>query len=300
MSPISHSTAKADAIREDEFPPGASEWPESLSRRRFLEVSAALSAMLSLGGCLKPPREAILPYVRQPENSLPGLSRYFATTYAFQGFARGVLAESHQGRPTKLEGNPLHPESLGATDARMQAAVLDLYNPDRLRSPRQSGNITTWQTFASELWPRLQRHKRDRGRGMALVLPATTSPTLERLLGRVRKRFPDALVVSETPSDLPDLEPFDYDFTAADIVLGVAPDFLTQHPSSLRYARAFAQRRRGWDKDTRMNRFFALQSAPSLEGSMADLAMTQSPQQRVRLLEGIAAVMEGQGISGLG
>ncbi|MEO7599689.1 MAG: TAT-variant-translocated molybdopterin oxidoreductase, partial [Opitutus sp.] len=104
-----------------EFPPLASEWPNEVSRRHFLKLMGASFALAGLNGCTRQPLEKIVPYVKQPEVLIPGRPLYFATALLLGGYARGVLVESHEGRPTKIEGNPLHPASLGASDLFMQA-----------------------------------------------------------------------------------------------------------------------------------------------------------------------------------
>src|SRR5207253_10870702 len=117
-----------------EFPDRASEWADPVSRRQFLALMGASLALAGLNGCAGKPRETIMPYVRQPENIVLGKPLYYATTMTLGGFGTGLLVESHEGRPTKIEGNPQHPASLGATDVFAQAAILGLYDPDRSQS----------------------------------------------------------------------------------------------------------------------------------------------------------------------
>ena len=117
-----------------EFPRQASEWvdtPDGVNRRRFLQLSTASLALAGLTGCTRQPMETIVPYVKQPEDLLPGKPQFYATAMTLGGYATGLLAESHEGRPTKVEGNPEHPASLGSSDAFAQASVLGLYDPDR-------------------------------------------------------------------------------------------------------------------------------------------------------------------------
>ena len=137
-------SAGRDAGRADEFPRGASEWPAGLSRRHFIELMGASLALAGLGACNRPPEKTIVPYVTPPDRELADGAIYYATAMPWEGYARGVLALSRSGRPTKLEGNPAHPDSLGATDALTQAAVLSLYDPDRSRTPRQNGRPAAW------------------------------------------------------------------------------------------------------------------------------------------------------------
>ena len=138
-STSSPSTPEFEDLLHREFPRFASEWPSGVSRRGFLQLASASLALAGLTGCTKQPLEKIIPYVRQPEQIIPGKPLYFATALTHAGYALGVLAESHQGRPTKIEGNPDHPASLGATDAFAQASVLTLYDPERSQSILHNG-----------------------------------------------------------------------------------------------------------------------------------------------------------------
>src|SRR5262245_35449512 len=152
--------AETSAFKEflhREFPRGASELSESISRRSFLKVMAASLALAGLGACAPLPHEKIVPYVQQPDPELvPGKPLYFATAMPFRGFGAGILVESHEVRPTKVEGNPDHPASLGATDIFAQASLLTLYDPDRAQAVTNLGQITpTWETFVEVLNGRL-------------------------------------------------------------------------------------------------------------------------------------------------
>ena len=118
------------AHREREFPEGASELPEGISRRDMMMLLGASLSLAGLAGCRRPVEE-IVPYVNAPEEIVPGIPRYYATTMPFRRSAYGVIVESHEGRPTKIEGNPLHPSTLGASGSLIQASVLGLYDPDR-------------------------------------------------------------------------------------------------------------------------------------------------------------------------
>src|SRR5438874_1021956 len=134
-----------------EFPRGASEWLDPVSRRGFLKLMGASMALAGLTGCVKQPLEPIVPYVKQPEQIIPGLPLFFATAMTLGGYAAPLLVESHMGRPTKVEGNPDHPASLGATDLFAQASVLTLYDPDRSRSVRYRGRPRSWTGAQEEL-----------------------------------------------------------------------------------------------------------------------------------------------------
>src|SRR2546423_5368055 len=113
-----------------EFAPGADS-PEGWSRRTFLQLLGASAALAAAAGCERSVPETILPYSVQPRNVLPGVANHYATHWLHQGFAVGLLVKSNEGRPTKVEGNPDHPASLGGTGIWEQALVLGVYDPDR-------------------------------------------------------------------------------------------------------------------------------------------------------------------------
>src|SRR5579872_6260865 len=139
---------------EHEFPRQAIGWSDDENsvegRRNFLKVMGASLALAGLTACTRQPTEQIMPYIRQPEELVPGRPLFYATAHTLSGVATGVLAESHEGRPTKIEGNPEHPGSLGAATAFMQASVLELYDPDRSKTLLYEGEIRSWADFLGE------------------------------------------------------------------------------------------------------------------------------------------------------
>ncbi|PMP76108.1 MAG: molybdopterin oxidoreductase, partial [Roseiflexus castenholzii] len=145
-------TPAFNELLKREFPRGAAEWRDPVSRRNFLKLMGASLALAGLSGCqfaLKQPQEKIVPYVRQPEEIIHGRPLFFATAVTFAGFGVGLLVESHEGRPTKIEGNPDHPASLGSTDLITQAMILTMYDPDRSQAPTNAGQETTWDAFVA-------------------------------------------------------------------------------------------------------------------------------------------------------
>jgi molybdopterin-containing oxidoreductase family iron-sulfur binding subunit len=250
-------------------------------------------ALAGLSGCLSPSpapsNEKIVPYVTQPEEVVPGRPLFFATAMPLGGFARGVVAESHMGRPTKIEGNPQHPASLGAADVFMQASVLNLYDPDRSQAIHNAGIISNWDRFVSALNAQLQVHNSNQGQGLRILTETVTSPTLASQLTQLLKRFPkakwhqyDALrrdFIYEG-ARLAFGEPVEtvYRFDKADVILSLDADFLFFGPASVRYAHDFAERRRVNGPQSGMNRLYVVETAPSVTGSMADhrLALTPS------------------------
>src|ERR1700730_5442034 len=163
---------------ENEFPHGANDPGATLNRRELMKVMAASAAFAGLTGCTKLPTQRIVPYVRQPEQIIPGKPLFYATAVTLGGVATGVLVESHMARPTKIEGNPDHPGSLGAIDAFSQASVLGLYDPDRSQAEIHDGRIGSWAAFQDELSAALAAEKGNSGSGVRLLTPTITSPTL--------------------------------------------------------------------------------------------------------------------------
>ncbi|MGA0368290.1 MAG: molybdopterin oxidoreductase, partial [Kiritimatiellia bacterium] len=124
---------EAASVREEAEEAGG------VDRRSFMKLMGGSAALAGLAACTRQPKELIVPYVKAPEEIVPGKPLFYATARMFGGFAQGLMVESHMGRPTKVEGNPLHPSSLGATDTFPQASVLDLYDPDRQPGIRKAG-----------------------------------------------------------------------------------------------------------------------------------------------------------------
>ncbi|HVU33806.1 MAG TPA: TAT-variant-translocated molybdopterin oxidoreductase [Opitutaceae bacterium] len=278
----------------DEFPPEASVWPADLSRRDFLQVMAASIALAELSGCNRPPSKTIVPYVTAPERALADGPVYYATAMSWEGYGRGLLARSNSGRPTKLDGNPAHPESLGATDAITQAAVLSLYDPDRSKTPRYHGAPIDWAEFQEQWLTEHARLQANHGAGFAVLTEPTTSPTVTRMIHRLLDRFPSARWYQHTPLARYDRDgrQDDYDFTRADVILAIEADFLLQHPASLRYTRAFSGRRRIENGRVNANRLYVIEAGPTLTGSMADHRLPASPHHARRLLAAIENALD--------
>ena len=264
-------------LLEREFPAVLT---EGFDRRDFLRVMAASLALAGVTACTRQPTEKIVPYVRAPEELVPGRPLFYATAVTLGGFAQGVLVESHMARPTKVEGNPLHPASLGATDVYAQASLLTLYDPDRSRTLMHLGEIQPWTAFLSALRLALVDTRARRGAGIRILTETVTSPTLARQLRDVLARFPEArwhqwepvsrdaaregarLAFGAPLSAHPRLE-------NADVILSLDSDFLSCGPAHLRAVREFAARRRP-EAAAGMNRLYAVESSPSNTGAAAD------------------------------
>ena len=189
-------TAEFRELLAREFPSQLAQWDDPVGRRNFLKLMAASLALAGVTGCTQAPDEKIVPYVRAPEEMVPGRPLSFATALTRGGFALGVLVESHLGRPTKIEGNPQHPLSLGATDAYAQASILDLYDPDRSQTVRQRGTIDTWDRFLTAMSVDAAALKGRRGAGLRILTETVTSPTLTAQLStpfRLPKQTPATL-----------------------------------------------------------------------------------------------------------
>ena len=273
-----------------EFPFVATLGPSEVDRRQFVKLMGASIALAGLTGCVRRSAEKIVPYAVAPEIAVPGRPEYYATAMPVEGFARGIVVESHLGRPTKIEGNADHPESMGATDAMTQAAILSLYDPDRSRGPRQKSKATTWATFDSEWAKQRAALLAIQGKGLALLLEPTTSPTVRRELQLILGKLPQARWYQHTPLagyDIDGRQP-DYDFAAADVVFTIGSDCFYRHPAALRYGRAFASRRRVENGRARMNRFYALESTPSVTGMLADFRLPAAPDRMRVVLDALA------------
>src|SRR5580700_2870730 len=178
--------------KENEFPHGANDPEAKLDRRDLLKVMAASAAFAGLSGCTKLPTQKIVPYVRQPEEIIPGKALFYATAVTLGGVATGVLVESNMARPTKVEGNPDHPGSLGATGAFSQATILGLYDPDRSQAEIHDGRIGSFAEFQNELSSALGAEKGNGGSGVRLLTPTITSPTLGDQINAFLKAYPAA------------------------------------------------------------------------------------------------------------
>ena len=271
-----------------------------LSRRRFLQLMGASLALAGLSGCTIQPDERIVPYVQQPEQLIPGKPLYYATvTGRHGGLAQGLLVESHMGRPTKIEGNPEHPTSLGASDRFAQASILDLYDPARSQTPLYLGRIRTWRSFEQELAPILAAQEALGGAGIRILSGATSSPTFARLLAALRRRFPqlkwlhwDAVCRdAERAASLAafgEIVELQHDFSRADVVVSFDADFLTSGPWHLTQARSFAARRRTHENGGEMSRFYAFESLPTGSGSLADHRFAVTPAQLAAIARALA------------
>jgi molybdopterin-containing oxidoreductase family iron-sulfur binding subunit len=271
-----------------EFPKGASEWLDTVSRRGFLKVMGASLGLAGMTGCVRLPLEPIVPYVRQPENVVPGRPKYYATAVTLGGYASPVLVESHLGRPTKIEGNDLHPASLGGTDIFTQASILGLYDPDRSQSVVSLGDQRSWKAFLSAIRGPLSAQKALQGAGIRILTTTVSSPTLADQLRNFLRVYPQAKWHVYEPVNRDNVlegaklafgQPVEtrYDFSKADVIVSLDADFLSAgFPGNTRYIRDFAARR---NPDSNMNRLYVIESTPSSTGAKADHRLPMSASE---------------------
>ncbi|MGI8430964.1 MAG: TAT-variant-translocated molybdopterin oxidoreductase [Chthoniobacterales bacterium] len=285
-----------------EFPRGASEWHDELHRRDFLRLMGASLALAGLGACTKQGIEKIVPYVNQPERLVPGKPLFFASATTFGGYGQGIIATSTEGRPTKIEGNPDHPASLGATTIWAQADVLDLYDPDRAQILTQGNAGATWGGFLERLNVALGHQRKSNGAGLRFLTQTTTSPTLAAQFQAIAQRFPGARWHQWDPLTRDNLREARaggafggenlYDFTKAKVIVALDSDFLVLHPAALRHARDFAKNRRVEKPEgASMSRFYAAEPTPTITGSNADHRLPIAAHSIPALTAALAALV---------
>ncbi|OWK36192.1 TAT-variant-translocated molybdopterin oxidoreductase [Fimbriiglobus ruber] len=311
-------------MMKDEFPEDAAEWLDPVSRRQFLSLMGASVALAGAVGCnpsLKPAsRKKVVPFVRQPDQMIPGVPLFFSTAVSQAGgIGLGVLVKSVEGRPIKVEGNPNHPGSLGATDLYAQASILGVYDPDRSKQVKHEGRAGTFDSAIDALRSALNTQKAKQGEGLRIVTETTTSPTLILLIEDFLKRNPKAKWVQyETLSrDNPRragerafgkyVNPI-YHFDKAKVALALDSDFLSATgPGNVRYAREFMAGRKVREiaaslkagdgveaKD--MNRLYAVESMLTSTGGTADHRLPLKPSE----VEAFAVALAKElGVAGL-
>ena len=282
-----------------EFPRQASVWPEGASRRDFIKLMTASMALAGLSACVKQPVEPIVPYVRQPEPMVLGIPLYFASAMPLGGYATPVLVESHEGRPTKAEGNPDHPAGVGS-DVFAQASILDMYDPDRSQAVTYTGYIRSWSDFATAIKGPLNSQNAVQGAGLRILTRTVSSPTLAAQLNAVLAAYPQAKWVQYDPLSRDHVRAgaqmafgqyveTRYALDRADTILSLDGDFLSSgHPGFLLYARQFASRRNPELKE-KMSRFYMVESTPTNTGGKADHRLPVRASEVEQVARAIAA-----------
>ena len=278
------------ALLRREFPDRADEWTDAPSRRRFLQLMGASIGLAAASGCgFGGDRDEVLvPPVRPSETVVPGHPQFYATSLTLGGYATGVLVKSHTGRPIKVEGNELHPASLGAADAISLASVLTLYDPDRSQTILRQGSISTVTNFATDLGRALQPQKASGGKGIRLLTEAVGSPSLRAQIDEFLKLYPNARWYQHEPAASDSARAglvrsfgqdasVRYDLSKADVIVSLGSDALDGGPQALPLARQFADRRRLPSRE--MNRLYAVESGVSTMGAAADHRLRLKPSQ---------------------
>ena len=295
---------------EREFPRQASEWVDPVTRRGFLKLAGASMALAGLAGCTRQPLEQILPYVRQPEQLIPGKPIFYATAMPFHGHALPLLVETHEFRPTKVEGNPLHPASMGATDLFAQASILDLYDPDRSTNLTYMGELRPGGEFTLAMQAEVRARKALQGAGLRFLTGAVTSPTFGWQMKAVQQAFPQSKWHRWDPVNRDNMragskmafggyyDPI-YKFESAAVVVSLDADFLSGSwfPGFVRYARDF-MRGRKLDKGDEMNRLYVAESSPTTTGAKADHRLVLRPSEVENIARALAAKVGVAGMAG--
>ncbi len=257
--------AETDQFRkflDDEYPDRTPDWLDPAKRRTFLKLMAASLGLAGLAACTKQPKELIVPYVRQPEEFVPGKPLFYATAMEMGGCAVGLLAESHLGRPTKIEGNPDHPGSLGAADYFHQASVLQLYDPDRSQVATYNGRISSWVNFQAAIANIRVTAATNGGTGIRILTEMVLSPTLGDQLRRLTASLPNAKWHQYQPAAKVGThggalaafgKPVNtvYAFDRANVIMSLDADFLSCGSGNLRYAHDFVAQRRSRNNVTK-------------------------------------------------
>jgi molybdopterin-containing oxidoreductase family iron-sulfur binding subunit len=275
-------TPEFRALVENEFPGLSEELLSPRTRRAFLKIMGASLGAAGLASC-RWPKELILPFAHRPEGRTPGVPQQYATAMELGGAAIGLLVTSFDGRPIKIEGNPLHPTSRGTATALAQASLLELYDPDRSRQPiRREGAqelVQSWDDFTTFAGSHFASLRAVRGKGLAVLSEESSSASLARLRARFSEVFPEGFWYEWEPVTR-DSEregtallfgaPYrpHYRLDAADVIVCLDADPIFDHPAALMHARDFAARRRA--EDGTMNRLYAVEPMVSLTGAMAD------------------------------
>ncbi len=300
-----------------EYPQHAEEWDDPVERRTFLKLMGASLALAGLSGCVYQPPEKIVPFVRQPQESVPGKALFFATAATLGGIATPLLARSNEGRPTKIEGNPDHPNSRSAdpsdrgssaTDLFAQASVLSLYDPDRSQTVTYREEIRTWTTFLGEMRTALDEQRPKQGAGLRFLTETVTSPTLGAQLKAILAEFPQAKWHQYEPVNRDNAragaimafgQPVNtiYHFDQAERILSLDADFLSGAPGTLRYAREFAARRRVTEGKHEMSRLYVVETTPTTTGASADHRWAVRPSELEGFASQLAARLGAQGPS---
>ncbi len=268
--------ARLRALIDREFADGAADPLDDNSRRTVLKMMAASFGLAGLTACRRPV-EKILPFAKGVEDLIPGKPVHYATAMPFGGDGLGLLVEVHDGRPTKIEGNPDHPASRGAASAFAQASVLNIYDPDRSKEVLESGKASTWAKFEAAV----KGVELGKGEGLRFLSGTTASPSVEMVKKAIAEKYPQAKWV--------EYEPFSPDnarqgaqlafgqwvdavpaFDKAAVILALDDDFLGLDAATIAPTKQFSKGRHIREEEGELNRLYAVEAQFSLTGAMAE------------------------------
>jgi molybdopterin-containing oxidoreductase family iron-sulfur binding subunit len=308
-----------------EFPQQAEEWNDPIERRTFIKLMGASLALAGLSGCVFQPPEKIVPNVKQPEEYVPGKALFYATAAPLFGAAIPILVRSNEGRPTKIEGNPEHPNNRpaeassenpvwnprgsSATDIFTQASLLGLYDPDRSQTLTYREDIRTWTAFVGEMRTILDEQKANEGKGIRFLTEPIISPSLGQQMKDLLTALPQARWHQWQPANNDNsrtgalmalAQPVNttYRFDLAQRVLSLDCDFLSaSFPGHVRYSREFMAGRQVTEKNREMNRLYVVETTPSNTGAIADHAWEVKPSEFEAIARAIGAATTSQSTS---
>ncbi len=281
----------------EEYPHEIEEWDNSLSRRNFVKVMGASLALAGLSGCVIQPSERIVPYVRPVEGMLPGKANFFATAMSLGGVATGLLAKAYEGRPVKIEGNPDHPGSRGATDVLAQASLLGMYDPDRSQEVTYRGGPKTWETFMAELRAAIEENRKDGGAGLRFLTETVTSPTLIDQFSKVKAELPNSKWIQYEPVNQDNAmagakmafgSPVQtiYKFDRAERILSLDADIFSGF--NVGYIKDYSKGKGFSEEKKEISRLYCVETTISLTGAKADHRLAAKPSQMAEIAKAIA------------
>jgi molybdopterin-containing oxidoreductase family iron-sulfur binding subunit len=288
------------AAAEREFPAGASELSD-VSRRSFMQLLGSTAGAAGVAGCVQPLEKAV-PFVKRPVEVTPGIPLHFATTHTIEGYASGLIVESYEGRPTKIEGNPDHPDNRGALRGYEQALLLGLYDNDRAKELKYHGDPLSFMTFLGQMKTLAARHAPTGGRSLRFLVEPSTSPLLLELRQEIAQRFPAARFVAYSPLFAEGsadglklaygrtVEPR-HNLARAQVILSLDADLLGDGPEQLRLSREFAQ---GRLPGPEMNRLYVVEPTLSITGMSADHRLRAKASEVAGFAVALAAELSRQ------
>jgi MoCo/4Fe-4S cofactor protein with predicted Tat translocation signal len=296
-------TPEFEEFVKREYPAHGQEWNDPVTRRSFLKVMGATLALAGMSGCVIQPPEKIVPRVRDQEDMLPGKPRFYATAMSLGGVSTGLLARSYEARPTKIEGNPEHPGSLGATDYRAQASLLDMYDPDRSQEILFRGTSKTWLNFMTAFRAAVAENSADGGAGIRILTETVTSPTFLAQMRQLQTELPNAKWVQYEPINNDNAmagarlafgSPAQavYRFDRAERVLLLDADIFSGF--NPRYMNDAIKTRHAHE-GAEMSRLYVVETTMTLAGAKADHRLPVKPSQMTEIAKAIAQAF---GVSG--